>query len=250
MNNPWIVKPRPNPEAKIRLICLPFAGGGSISFRNWAAILPNTIELITAEIPGRGARLTEPLRKRIDDILPDLSAALLQELDKPFVLFGHSMGTLLGFELSHHLIQKYQLQPAHLFFSGRGAPHKPSIDPPIHQLEHDEFVEEIKRFNGTPQAVLENKELMELMVPILRADFEVCERYEYYQKPPLTCPISAYGGIQDSGAPKEMLEAWSEHTTGPFNLRMFPGDHFYLLGQTVPLIESLLRDLNQHLPLF
>ncbi len=250
MNNTWIVKPKPNPNAKLKLICLPFAGGGSNSFRSWAPILPDPVELVTVEIPGRGQRLSEPLRKRIDHIIPEMASALIEELDTPFALFGHSMGTLLGFELAHHLREQFGVQPVHLFVSGRGAPHTESVEPPIHQLGHDAFIAEIKRFNGTPKAVLENQELMELMVPILRADFEACETYEYRSKAPFDFPITVFGGLQDKGAPKDRLEAWAEHTKAVFNIRMFPGDHFYLLNQTSLLIESILRDINYHFPLY
>jgi len=250
VNKGWIVKPKPNPEAKIKLICLPFAGGGSISFRKWALVLPAPIELITVEIPGRGARITEPLRKRIDAIVPDIATALLAELDKPFAVFGHSMGTLLGFELNHYLEKHYHLQPAHLFFSGRGAPHLPNREAPIHQLAHDDFIGQIKQFDGTPREVLENQELMELMVPILRADFEACETYIYQKYEPFSCPMTVFGSLQDSGTTKDMLQEWEKHTTGVFNLRMFPGGHFFLLRHSASLIESMLRDLNKHFPLF
>ena len=249
MTNSWIVKPKPNSAAHLILVCLPFAGGGSNSFRNWVQFLPKQIELLAIEIPGRGQRLREPLRTRMDELVPDIASSLSKELDRPFALFGHSMGTLLGIELSHHLREEYQLEASHLFFSGRGAPQLPSKEKQIHQLPEDEFVKQIRNYNGTPKDVLNHQELMELMIPILRADFEVCETYSYSERPKLSCPLSVYGGLQDSAAPRESMQAWAKLTEGPFNLRMFPGDHFFILNNTHTLLSSLLKDLNEHFTL-
>jgi medium-chain acyl-[acyl-carrier-protein] hydrolase len=245
----WIVKPRPRPEARLKLICLPFAGGGSSSFRTWAPLLPPQIELLTIEIPGRGQRLSKPLRTRIESLVPDIANALTNELDRPFALFGHSMGTLLGFELAHYLRSQFKKEPVYLFFSGRGAPGLPSTEEPIHQLPKDDFIRRIREYNGTPKEVLEHQELMDLMVPILRADFEVCETYTYNERAPFNCPLTAFGGLQDSGAPKAHMQAWEKPTTGRFNLRMFPGGHFFILEHTQILIQSLLRDINEYLTL-
>ena len=246
MTNSWIVKPKPNPSAQLKLVCLPFAGGGSNSFRNWVQFLPKQIELLAVEIPGRGQRLREPLRTRMHELVPDITSSLSKELDRPYALFGHSMGTLLGIELSHHLRAEYQQEATHLFFSGRGAPQLPSKEKSIHHLPEDEFITQIRNYNGTPKEVLDHEDLMELMVPILRADFEVCETYSYNDHPKLSCPLSVYGGLQDSAAPRE---AWAELTEGPFNLRMFPGDHFFVLSNTQTLLSSILRDLNEHFTL-
>lgn len=247
MKPSWIVKPRPRPDAKLKLLCLPFAGGGSSSFRAWAPLLPAQIELLTVEIPGRGQRLSEPLRTRIDALIPDIATALLPELERPFAFFGHSMGTLLGFELAHYLREQFGNEPVYLFFSGRGAPGLPATEAPIHQLPENEFVRHIREYNGTPKEVLEHKELMDLMLPILRADFEVCETYTYTERAPFNCPLTAFGGLQDQGAPRNYMQAWEKHTTGKFNLRMFPGGHFFLMEHTPTLIQSMLRDLNEHL---
>lgn len=245
----WVVKPKPNPAAQLKLFCLPFAGGGSISFRSWANYIPAQIELCAVEIPGRGQRLGETLHRRLLPLVQELAQGIHDELNKPFAIFGHSMGALLGFELTHYLKKQYDLQPVHLFLSGRGAPHLPDRDAPIHQLSEAEFVNEIKKFNGTPKAVLENSELMQLMIPILRADFEVCETYQFIEKPPLPLPLTIFGGLNDPGANREELQAWQKHTTSEFNLRMFPGDHFYLLNQHQTLIQAMLRDILKHVSL-
>jgi len=182
-------------------------------------------------------------------LIPQIAQGIKEELDRPYALFGHSMGTLLVYELTHFLLENGFPAPAHLFLSGRGAPHLPNRDKPIHQLPEHEFVAEIRKFNGTPKEVLEHEELMQLMIPILRADFEVCETYQYTQKPAFTIPITVFGGLQDEGATREELEAWQEHTTAGFNLRMFPGGHFFLLQHQPTIVETIVRDLQTQLSL-
>jgi len=241
-----IVRPKINPQAKLRLFCLPFAGGGSTAFRTWPNNLPNTVEVCAVEIPGRGQRLSEPLIRKIDPLVKQIAEGIIPYLDRPFALFGHSMGSLLGFELSHFLLSDCNLKPVHLFMSGRGAPFMPDREKPIHKLSEKDFVQKIRNYNGTPKEVLEHEELMEIMIPILRADFEVCETYIFKEKQPLDCPLTVFGGLQDSGANKEELKAWEKLTTGPFALRMFPGDHFYLLESQVTLIKTIAHDINTH----
>ncbi|KAA3617198.1 MAG: thioesterase [Calditrichaeota bacterium] len=245
-SNPWIVKLKPNPNAKLKLFCLPFAGGSSVAYRDWNDVLPATVELCAIEIPGRGQRLGEPLLKNLPELVTKLAEGIKEELDRPFVLFGHSMGAATGFELTHLLQSKYQKTPEHLFFSGRGAPQIPERDEPIHKLPKNEFIDKIRSFNGTPKEVLAHEELMELVIPIIRADFEVCETYNYQQRAPLNIPMTVLGGLSDEDINKSDLESWGIHTQNEFNIRMFPGGHFYLQDQVHALVQTILRDLNNH----
>ncbi len=242
----WIVTPLPRPQAKLALYCLPFAGGSSNSFRSWASLLPPAVELRAVELPGHGTRLSEGLARRLTDLLAPLTEAVAESADKPFALFGHSMGALLGYELTLKLENETDRHPVHVFLSGHGAPTLPEREEPIHQLPKQRFIEKIRQYNGTPQEVLENHELMELMVPILRADFEVCETYRPQTVRKMRAPLTVLSGISDAGAPREDLEVWREFTEGAFNLRLFPGDHFYLLQHKVTLLQAILQDINKH----
>ncbi|MBD3225124.1 MAG: alpha/beta fold hydrolase [Caldithrix sp.] len=246
----WVVLPKANASASLRLICLPFAGGTSNAFRNWTRYLPDSIELCAVELPGRGHRLSETLFRHIDPLIEQTARGIKSYLNKPFVIFGHSMGALTGFELTHHLLKEFALQPIHLFVSGRGAPHLPSREQPIHRLPDAEFVNKIRNYNGTPKEVIEHDELMDIMKPILRADFQVCETYEYTnQYAPFNHPITVFGGLKDSSTTREDLQAWKQYTHSFFNLRMFPGDHFYLQDSEVQVIETILRDISSHFDL-
>jgi len=241
----WLACHRPNPRARVRLFCLPYAGGGASTFRRWQEALPQTVEVCPVQIPGRETRFREPPFTRLADLAEALGDGLSDYLDLPFALFGHSMGALVAFELARQLRRECHQEPLHLFVSGCAAPHLPREDhQPIHDLPEPAFRREIARLNGTPAAVLENDELMQMMLPILRADFAVCETYTYAEGPPLTCPISAFGGLQDEAVDREELNAWRAQTTGPFRLRLVPGDHFFLHTAQPLLLPLLARELQ------
>lgn len=243
---PWLVCPSLNPEAKLRLFCFPYAGGGAAIYQTWPDNLPSTVEVCPVQLPGRGARMHEMLFNHVQPLASAAIEALLPYFDKPFAFFGHSMGALLSFEISRQLRKMgYGFSPSHLFISGRGAPQLPDTDPPRHDLPGAEFMAELRRLNGTPPEILENQELMQLMVPLLRADFAVCETYVYTEESPLDCPITVMGGLYDVDVGRDRLEAWREQTTGAFMLRVFPGDHFFLRTAQPLLLQILYKDLHQ-----
>jgi len=246
--NPWIACPRPNPQARLRLFCFPYSGAGASIFYPWLDYLPTAIEVCPVQLPGRETRLSEPLFTRMGPLVRAAAQALLPYLDKPFAFFGHSLGALVSFELARYLRREHGLSPVHLFVSGHNAPQLPDRDPPIHDLPEPEFLEELRRLNGTPEEVLQHPELRELIFPILRADFEVCDTYVYEPDDPLNCPISAFGGLRDEHLSREGLEAWREQTIASFSLRMFPGDHFYLNTDRPLLLRALARELLNSRP--
>ncbi|MEM7769705.1 MAG: thioesterase II family protein [Cyanobacteria bacterium P01_A01_bin.37] len=244
-SNAWVTCPQPNPNASLRLFCFPYAGGSAFTFRSWAAQLPATIELYPIELPGRGLRIREKPLPRMLSLVQTIAPFLLPYLDKPFAFFGHSMGALVSFELARLLHKEYKCSPSHLFVSGRRAPQVPDPDPPIHTLPNSEFLQELRRLNGTPEAVLQNDELMQLLLPTLRADFAVLETYVYTPQPLLDYPITAFGGLQDPEVCCEVLEAWRDQTRAAFSLHMFPGDHFFLHTAQSLLLQSLNQTLIQ-----
>jgi len=239
----WIVCRKPNPQARLRLFCFPYAGSGASIFRTWTDGLPADVEVCPVQFPGRGTRLMETPFTRLAPLIEALAQALVPLLDKPFAFFGHSLGALVGFELARQLRRQPGVQPVHLFVSADRAPQVPHRDRPIHALPEREFLGQLHRLNGIPGKVLEEVELMQIMLPVLRADFTVYETYAYATEPPLNCPISAFGGLQDQRVSGGDLEAWRDQTSASFSLRMFPGNHFFW-NTTQPL---LLQVLSQEL---
>lgn len=240
----WVTSPQPNPQACLRLFCFPYAGGSSVIFRTWSHSLPTTVELCPIELPGRGTQMKLPAFTQLQPLVQALAPVLLPHLNKPFAFFGHSMGALVCFELARLLRKEYGIVPIHLFVSARLAPQIPNLKPPVHVLPDFEFKEELRRLNGTPEAVLQNAELMELLVPILRADFAVLETYVYSAETPLNCPITAYGGLEDQEVSYDELEAWQNQTNAVFSLEMFTGNHFFLHSGQSLLLQSLAQKID------
>jgi len=237
----WFVTPKPNPSARLRLFCFPYAGGSVHLFRRWPALLPPSVELCAAQLPGRGSRFKERPFTQMGRMTEAVGEGILPLLNKPFAFFGHSMGAMLSFELARWLRRTRGVEPSHLFVSGRRAPHIPGAEEATYDLPEEEFIEETARLNGTPAEVLENRELMTMMIPILRADFEVCQTYGYAPEPPLSCPITAFCGLQDDEEDSEVMKPWREQTTGAFSLRLVAGDHFFIHTAE----EQILRVIAQ-----
>jgi medium-chain acyl-[acyl-carrier-protein] hydrolase len=244
----WLAALAPRPQARVRLFCFPYAGGDALAiFRKWPELLPSAIEVCPVQIPGRGIRVSEPAFTNLTSIVKAIDEAIQHRLDKPFIFFGHSMGAMISFELSRLLRKGRGIEPLHLFVSGRRAPQIPDPAPPTYNLPEPEFLEELKRINGTPKEALEHPELMKLMLPILQADFQVCQTHTYVNEPPLSCPITVFGGLEDE-ATREELAAWNQQTVKRFSLHMFPGDHFFLRAQQSTLLRILTSQLAEIIP--
>jgi len=231
----------------MRLFCFPYAGGTAAVFRNWPQYLPSEIELCAVQYAGRGSRLVEPLGEDIVEVMNGIFHDLQPFLKKPFAFFGHSMGALVSYEFARRLQQEKQPGPFQLFVSGSSAPHVKFTTEPTYNLPEPEFIAELRRLQGTPGEVLDNAELMQLMMPIIRADFKASQTYEYVPGPPLECPIRAFGGLKDEMVPRENVEAWSEHTRGSFRAQMLPGDHFFLNTSLSLLTRIIAQELIMHL---
>jgi medium-chain acyl-[acyl-carrier-protein] hydrolase len=242
--NPWIVCTNPKPQARLRLFCFPYAGAGASIFHSWSRLLPPEIELCSIQFPGREGRLKETPYRQLLPLVEALSEALQPYLDKPFALFGHSMGALISFETTRHLRQRYSLEPVHLFVSGRRPPHLADPEPILHTLPDLDFIQQVqRRYNGIPQVILQDRELMQLFLPVLRADFQLFESYHYTYAPPFNCPISAFGGRHDQRVTEKELASWRDQTLRTFNLQMFPGGHFFLQSVRASLLQALTKEI-------
>jgi surfactin synthase thioesterase subunit len=171
-------------------------------------------------------------------------------LDLPFALFGHSMGGLIAFELARELRRRARSGPVFLAVSGCPAPQcSSSRVAPVAHLNDAEFLEQVKsRYSAIPEEVLAQPELVELLLPALRADMGIVEAYSCTPEPPLECPIRCFGGTTDHTVPREHLDAWREQTRGPFSLREFPGGHFFLFDSPNEVLAALRTELLSVVP--
>jgi medium-chain acyl-[acyl-carrier-protein] hydrolase len=213
-------------------------------FRTWPNDLPSTIEVCPLELPGRGRQMNLPPYTKMQPLVEKIAQNLTPYLDKPFAIFGHSMGGLVSFELTRLLRSDYNLTPLHLFISARNAPQLPRTKRPIYNLPDAEFWQEIRNFNGTPDNVIENQDIIQLFLPILRADFTVLGTYIYTTQPPLDCPLSVFGGLQDKEFTDYQLEAWREQTTASYSLQMLEGNHFFIRSNQNILLRSIAQQLE------
>lgn len=242
-SQPWIVTCRPT--SGVRLLCFPYAGGGPSMVRGWAQYLSPEIELCAAQLPGREARMKELPIGNLRRLVAELADVLEPSLDRPVALFGHSIGGLIAFELAREIRRRYAIEPVHLFVSGCPAPQIRDNDP-LFDLPEDEFLDHMRRFNGTPREVLEHPEIMQLVLPALRADFSLRDTYVYVEEPPLHCAISVFGGLEDIRVGTEELEKWRAHTSESFQMCLFQGGHFFLRTAQAAVVESVTRTLHRY----
>lgn len=241
----WLFDAKVNTKAAVRLFCFPYAGGAAHVYRYWQNLLPASVDICAVQLPGRGNRLREPASTNLGELVSAAAEALKPYMDLPYLFFGHSMGALISFELARHLRRDFFLQPIGLLVSGCRAPQSQLIKRYTYNLPDAEFVEEIRRLNGTPAEVLEHPELMALMLPLLRADFQLLQTYRYQKDEPFEFPITAFGGMDDTEVSPACLEAWEMQTSSRFAYRLFPGNHFFLQTSRELLLQAISEELSQ-----
>lgn len=241
----WFEAVVPAEKRALQLFCFPYAGGSAQVFRPWQRHFSSQVSLWLAHLPGRGSRISEPPFKSLKELVEVLADAIVPMLWENYAFWGHSLGALISFELARGLRRRSHALPGALFVSGRNAPQVPPSDPPTFDLPEEDFITELKRLNGTPRELLEDPEALKLFLPTIRADFQTNETYAYKPEDPLTCPIYAYGGLQDEHVPVESLRAWRHQTSREFTARLFPGDHFFILNSTANLVNVLNRDVQK-----
>jgi len=241
--NIWFSAHKPKPRARLRLFCLPYAGGGASIYRSWITELPDSVEVCPIQLPGRENRLSEAPYTRMAALIDALVPVLRPYLDKPFAFFGYSMGSAISYELTLRLRADLGLDPEHLLVAARRAPQLPDHDEPRYDLPDEEFKAKLRAFNGTPEEVLNHPELMELLLPLVRKDFELNDTYQASSQPLLSCPVTVFGGNDDPNVQRHHLEAWRTVTSGPFQLHLLPGDHFFIHQHGSLMVSAVIAAL-------
>lgn len=245
---PWILRRTPKPNARARLFCLPFAGGSASAWRDWGERLPDWVEVLPVELPGRGMRLGEAPIPALLPLVESMLTGLAPWMDRPYALLGHSMGALLAFEATRILRARRQPLPFLLAVSGYRAPHLADPEPELRELSDGALLDRVRGLGGTPREILASKEIFELLLPVFRADFAVTETWTSPQEAPLALPLLVLGGLWDPRAPRPALEAWAQHAAGPLRMALFPGDHFFQRATPEPVARVLAEELSRYGP--
>lgn len=230
----------------LNLFCLPYSGASAMCYSPWRQKMPNWLNVRPLELPGRGMRMDEPLHTDIVRLANHLADEVSVELDRPYALFGHSLGGLLAFELAHALRERGLPAPLALFTSATAGPARRDVSEYAIEKNDEQLIARLRELGGTSEGVLANQELLDLVLPILRADFLLCGSFVYGQRQPLEVPIHVFGGKRDTVKVEELLD-WQEETSTGFSLDMFEGHHFYLIDEQAQLLRQVRRYAEEHL---
>lgn len=232
----------------LRLFCLPYAGASAEMYRDWDHYLPTGVETVPLELPGRGRRFHESPATDLDDVVKGLVESIVSRANEPFAIFGYSYGALLGFETAVRLQQEYGIECRRLFAAAARAAVCPRLEPPASELADHDFLHRLRTMDGTPPDLLDNDEFMEIMLPVLRADFTVADRYQYTPGPLLNAPITAFGATDDLTVTWDSVHQWRRCTESNSVVRWVPGNHFFIHARkqhVLSLLSSELRSIER-----
>jgi surfactin synthase thioesterase subunit len=241
-NNRWLVR-RPIAAPRLRLFCFAHAGGRATDFLPWQAQLDPHVEVCGVQLPGRGARWSEEPRMAMPLLVETVARVIERHADVPFALFGHSLGAILAFEVARYCQSHGLPVPVHLLVSGCSAPGRFGGQQ-WHTLDDDELIGILKRLNGTPAEFLEQEELMQLVLPMLRADFELVGTYAYCRGPRLHMPITALAGVADEHVRLDSFSGWEDETHAGYDQFRFEGGHFFVQERSAEVVACLMEKLG------
>ncbi|WP_323145073.1 thioesterase II family protein [Massilia phyllosphaerae] len=234
----WILR-HPVRTPRLRLFCFSYAGGNGNAYLPWQAELGRDIEVCALQLPGRGARTGEVPFSSMESLVRALLPVVAALDEVPFAFFGHSLGAMVAFELTRRLQRLGLAQPAHLIVSGCAAPRHRKPPRQLHLLPTDDLIETLREYNGTPHEILAHRELMDLLLPTIRADFALVETYRYDEGPLLTLPLTVLAGRADDAAEPALRAQWQRETLGPCRIEWFEGDHFFINGAREAVLAAI-----------
>jgi medium-chain acyl-[acyl-carrier-protein] hydrolase len=235
----WFFRRVPRANPALRLFCVPFAGGGASAFNTWPSALPENVEVLAVQLPGRESRYREAPLTDLLEAARRIAGALEPYLDRSYALFGYSMGALVAFEVVRELRRRGAPPPAQLFVGAMRAPDVASTLPPMAELPDADLLRQVRAYYEPPAVAWENLDLLQLILPPLRADMALCERYVFRAEEPLDCAVQAFAGLRDRSGPLSAVQAWRSHTRGEFALEVFDGGHFFL-NASLPRVQEVV----------
>lgn len=238
-NSKWIVITKVSENVDFRLFCFSYAGGTAATFRNWQDRLGCNVEVVSIQLPGRANRFGEQAFTEMEPLIEELYEVVSSYLDKPYAFFGHSLGSRIAFQLAVECVRKRARLPVHFIASASRGPHLPIGIGDIYKLPDEQFLAEMGKLNGTPQEILENKELMRILTPQLKADFCLAYKYQYGGDIKLDIPISVFSGKEDTDISYNDLNEWGKNFVGQPDISMFEGGHFFIDDEDSDIVEKV-----------
>lgn len=225
------------------MFCLPYAGGSRYSYNAYLELAPDSIEIIPLDLPGRGSRIREKPLTNVQSMVDDIFEQIKSGLAKSYVIYGHSMGSLIGYLLVKKILAAKLNPPLHLFVTGRGGPSTKRNEPPYYLLPYDEFIQKLREMQGSPTQILDDPDSMEFFEPIIRADFQCVETYNYEKNEPFNIPITCMFGSDEDVKYEEAL-TWQLETTATLTVKEFPGEHFFIFNYGKEIMEIISSTIN------
>ncbi|WP_285729499.1 alpha/beta fold hydrolase [Nocardiopsis sp. ATB16-24] len=231
-------------SAALRLICLPYGGGGASAFNALTRALPESVEVVAVQLPGREERYWEELPQDPRFLVRACAVALRPYCTTPFAFYGHCAGALLAYEVACEMEDRFGLRPLHLVAGAQAAPHVASAEPPLHELSDDEFVDVLRKRGGLPGEVLSNTALLTFLLPRIRADFTMWERYAPRTRTALPYPVTTLRGSGDTLLERAQVESWRSYTTAEFADREVDGGHLFIIDNAEDSARALTEVLS------
>lgn len=246
MRDPWLLRPVDNSK-QVRLFCFSHAGGNALRYLPWQSELGPAVDVCPIQLPGRGTRVAEAPPTSLPLLIAELAQLLCRYDQLPFVLFGHSLGALVAFELSRYCAAHGTRQPLHLVVSGCDAPRYRKVSRRLHELADEALMDVLAQYDGTPPEILAHREFMALLLPVIRADFALVADYQYETDALLNLPISVFLGKDDQQMQSREVRGWQEETSVPCEFTAFDGGHFFIDSESDAVLQHLRNVLNTHL---
>ena len=236
----WVRRFHPAPDSAVRLVCLPHAGGSASFYFPLSKALAPEVDVLAVQYPGRQARRQEPGIGSLPELADRIFEVIRHLDDRPLALFGHSMGAVLAYEVALRMQDAGLPTPVRLFASGRRAPSRDRLER-LHLGSDEQLLDEVRRLGGPHAALLADPEIVEVIMPVIRGDYRAVENYRHEPGRSLQCPVTVLTGDSDPRVSIGEAAAWEEHTTGPTELQVFPGGHFFLVDENAR-VSALLAD--------
>ena len=240
----WMVAYPQRTKPLVQLLCFAAAGTGPAAFARWFRKLPESVEVLAVQFPGRGSRVREPLYRHMHELADVLATQIKDQLGDQVVIFGHSLGALIAFEFVRSLERLGGRGPDRLIVASSRAPHQPVGKTPSYMLDDEALVQRLSDGNAVPPTVLARPSLMQLFMPVWRADSELGEKYRCSENDRVSCPITAMVGEHDQETTADQMQSWERHTESDFQLHTLSGDHFFPSELADDFVDLLTAELS------